>query len=55
MGFPGGSVVKNLPVMRETWVQSQGQEGHLEKSVATHFSIFAWEIPWTEGLAGYSP
>ena len=49
MGFPGGSVVKNLPVMWETWVQSLGQEGHLEKSMVTRFSIFAWEIPWTEG------
>ena len=48
MGFPGGSVVKNLPAMQKTWVQSLGQEDALEKEMATHFSILAWEIPWTE-------
>ena len=41
--------VKNLPVMRETWIQSLGQEDPLEKKIATHSSILAWEIPWTEG------
>ena len=40
--------VKNLPAMRETWVQSLGQEDPLEKGMATHFSILAWSIPWTE-------
>ena len=48
MGFPGGSVVKNLPPMQETWVRSLGQEDPLEKEMATHSSILAWEIPWTE-------
>ena len=47
MGFPGGSAVKNLPTMQETWVQSLGQDP-LEKEMATHSSIPAWEIPWTE-------
>ena len=40
--------VKNLPVMQETWVQSLGWEDPLKKGVATHSSILAWEIPWTE-------
>ena len=34
--------------MQEMWVQSLGQEDHLEKKMATHFSILAWKIPWTE-------
>ena len=38
-------VVKNLPAMRETWVQSLGWEDPLEESMATHFIIFAWRIP----------
>ena len=49
--FPGGSAVKNLPVMQttqETWVQTLGQEDPLEKETATHSSILSWEIPWTE-------
>ena len=41
-------MVKNLPVMQETLVQSLGQEDSLEKGMATHSSIFAWRIPWTE-------
>ena len=40
-------LVKNLPVMRETWVQSLGWEELLEKGKATHSSILAWRIPWT--------
>ena len=40
--------VKNLPVMQETQVQSLGQEDPLEKRMATHSSILAWRIPWTE-------
>ena len=40
--------VKRLPTMRETWVQSLGQEVPLEKETATHSSILAWKIPWTE-------
>ena len=47
--------VKNLPAMRETQVRSLGQEDPLEKEMATHSSILAWEIPWTEESAGYSP
>ena len=38
----------NLPTMQETWVQSLGQEDPLEKGMATHSSILAWRIPWTE-------
>ena len=40
--------VKRLPTMWETWVQSLGQEDLLEKEMATHSSILAWKIPWTE-------
>ena len=41
-------MVKNLPSLQETWIQSLGQEDPLEKEMATHFGILAWEIPWTE-------
>ena len=41
-------MVKHLPTMRETWVQSLGWENLLEKEMATHSSILAWKIPWTE-------
>ena len=41
-------LVKNLPTMLETWVRSLSQEDPLEKEMATHFSILAWRIPWTE-------
>ena len=44
--------VKNLPAMRETEVQSLGQEDPLEKGIATHSSILAWRIPWTEEPSG---
>ena len=40
-------LVKNLPAMQETWVQSLGWEDTLEKGMATHSSILAWRIPWT--------
>ena len=40
-------LVKNLPAVRETWVQSLGWEDPLEKGKATHSSILAWRIPWT--------
>ena len=43
-------LVKNPPAMKETWVQSLGWEDLLEKGAATHSSILAWKIPWTEGL-----
>ena len=45
-------MVKNLPPMQETWVQSLGQEDPLEKEMATHSSILAWRIPWTEEPGG---
>ena len=48
LGFPGGSVVKNPPAVQEAWVQSPGQEDLLENGTATHSSILAWRIPWTE-------
>ena len=41
-------MVKHLPTMQETWVQSLGQEDLLEKEMATHSSILAWKIPWME-------
>ena len=41
-------MVKNLPVMQETWVRSPGHEDPLKKEMATHSSILAWRIPWTE-------
>ena len=50
--FPGGSVVKNLSAKQEVWVQPLGWEDHLEKEMATHSSILAWEIPWTDEPGG---
>ena len=41
-------MVKNLPAMKETWVQFLNWEDPLEKGLATHFSALAWTIPWTE-------
>ena len=66
MGFPGGSVVKNLPEMQETLVQSLDWEDPLEREMAAHSSILipwrgkwlptpvflAWRIPWTEESGG---
>ena len=51
--FPAGSVVKNLPAMRETWVQPL--QDPLEKGMATHSSIFAWNVPWAEEPGGLQP
>ena len=51
-------MVMNLTVMQEiqeTRVQSLGQEDPLEEGMATHSSILAWRVPWTEELVGYSP
>ena len=45
---PVTQTIKPLPTMRETWVQSLGWEDLLEKEMATHSSILAWKIPWTE-------
>ena len=50
--FQGASLVaqmvKRLPAMQETWVQSLGWEDALEKEMTTHSSTLAWKIPWTE-------
>ena len=45
-------MIKHLPVMQESWVQSLGWEDPLEKGMATHCSILAWSIPWTEEPGG---
>ena len=47
--------VKNLPTMQQTWVRSLGQEDLLEKGMATHSSILAWELPWTEEPSRLQP
>ena len=52
MGFPGGSVVKNLPANAGDTVLSLCREDPLEKEMANHSSILAWEIPWTEEPGG---
>ena len=44
-------LVKKLPAIQETWVRFLGQEDPLEKGMATHSSLLAWRIPWTESLA----
>ena len=51
LGFQVSQTVKNLPAI-ETWVQSLGQKEPLGKGTATHSSIFAWRIPWTEKPGG---
>ena len=51
LGFPGGSV-KNVPAMQETQFPSLGREDPLEKGMATHSSVLAWRIPWTEEPGG---
>ena len=50
--FPVVQMVKNLPAMQETRVQSLGREDPLEKGMAIHSSILAWRIPWTEDPGG---
>ena len=52
MGFSGGSGVKNLPATQETRVWSLGWEDPLKEEMATHASILAWGIPWTEEPGG---
>ena len=47
--------LKHLPAMQETWVPSLGRKDPLEKEMATHSSILAWRIPWTEEPGGHSP
>ena len=53
-GFPGNSAVKNLPAVQEMWARSLGQKDPLEKGMASHSSILAWETPRTEEPGGYS-
>ena len=48
-------MVKRLPAMLETWVQSLGWEDPLEKEMATHSSTLSWKIPWTEEPCRHSP
>ena len=58
MGFPSGSAIKNLPEVQETQeipVLSLGQEDPLEEGMATHSSVLAWRIPWTEELGRLLP
>ena len=50
MSFPGGS--ENPPAMQETWFWSMGQENPLEKELATHSGVLAWDSPWTEEPGG---
>ena len=50
--FLVAQMVKNLPAVQETWVQSLGWEDSLEKEIAIHSSILVWEIPWTEEPGG---
>ena len=45
-------IVKNMPAMCKTWVQSLDWEDPLEKEMATHFTILDWKIPWTQELGG---
>ena len=46
--YLGAQTIKNLPAVQETWVRFVGWEDPLEKGMATHCSILAWKIPWTE-------
>ena len=55
MASPVAQMVKNLPEMQETQVQSLGGEDPLENEVATHSSILDWRIPWTEEPGGLQP
>ena len=59
LSFPGGAVVNNLPAnagkTQERLIQSMGWEDPLKEGMATHSSILAWKIPWTEEPAGYGP
>ena len=48
-------MVKNPPAVQETWVVSPGREDPLEEGMATHSSILAWRIPWTEEPVNYRP
>ena len=48
-------MVKNLPAVQKTCIQSLGREDPLEKGMATHYSILAWRVPWREEPGSYSP
>ena len=50
--FLVAQMVKNPPAIQEIWVQSLGREDPLEREMATHSSILAWELPWTEESGG---
>ena len=52
LGFPSGPEVKNLPAMQETLVRALGLADPQEEGMATHSSILAWRIPWTEEAGG---
>ena len=54
-GFPGKRICLTVQKTWEAPILSLSQEDALEEEMATHFSILAWRIPWTEELAGYSP
>ena len=51
-GFPGVQMVKNLPATRETWITSLSGKDPWEEGMATHSSILAWRVPWTEEPGG---
>ena len=51
----GAQIVKNPPAVLQTQVRSLGQEGPLEKEMATHSSILVWRIPWMEDPGGLQP
>jgi len=52
VSYTVGQMVKSLPAMQEIWVSSLGWDDPLEKEIATHSSILAWRIPWTEEPGG---
>ena len=53
--IPGGSVIRHLPVMQETQVQSLCREDPLEEEMTNHSSILAWEVTWIEEPGGIQP
>ena len=55
MGFPGGSVVKDMTAKQEKQIWSLVQEDPLEEEMATYSRFLTWTIPWPESLVGYSP
>ena len=52
LGFPGGSVIKNLPAKEKMWIPSLGRKDPLKKEMATHSSVLAWEVLWTGESVG---